>query len=93
MLLTITQTNILLFNSGYIGSSGGMTLFPGGPYASGFITLVWVSWYFVFFLSLLICTDNSFVLVLSVVCYLFVSYYGLCQINIFEVEVEVGRNI
>ena len=26
---------------------------------------------------------------LSVVCYLFVSYYGLCQINIFEVEVEI----
>ena len=41
-----------------------MTLFPGGPYASGLITLVRVSWYFVF-LSLLICTDNS---IFSVIC-------------------------
>ena len=48
-----------------------MTLLPGGPYASGLITLVRVSWHFVL-LSSLICTDNSFFLVLSVVCYLFV---------------------
>ena len=36
-----------------------MTLLPGGPYASGLITLVRVSWHFVL-LSSLICTDNSF---------------------------------